>query len=211
MPNVFQGFPTVPRLPWDDLYLINSFESKDSLVVTNTTPNSVYFESGQLVARVNADPPAYTQLLWQKYLTIPLPSWDKDRLFRTQVELISLTDNKCTILLGMLRPSTGYGIGFEVDTGVLKAYCGGEGGITRATIETLGTGAYDKYRRLEAKFSPGAYVQYLVDGLLKATITTTLPAADTDPEYPCAIRIDQGATAYTRLLYTSYWMYWQEA
>jgi len=211
MPNAFQGFPTIPRLPWDDLYLINSWESKDSLVTAASIPANIFFDDGSLVLRLNQSPPEYTQVLWKKYLTIPLPSWNKERLFRTQVEAISLTDEKCKMLLGMLRPASGYGIGFEIDNGVLKAYCGGEGGITRATLQNWGAGSYDKYRRLEARFTPGASVQYYVDGILAATITTTLPAGDKDPEYPGAIRLDQGTTGYTRLLYTAYWMYWQES
>jgi hypothetical protein len=41
MPNSFQGFPTVPRLPWDDLYIVTTFESFDSMLIASSPANHV--------------------------------------------------------------------------------------------------------------------------------------------------------------------------
>jgi len=211
MPNSFQGFPTVPRLPWDDLYILTTFESLDNFVVDESMKGFVYFYGGDLFLRPSRNPTDYCGFQWRKTLTIPPTSWAKDRLFRTKANFQKEGTTSGIHRLWTGDPFNSQGFGFQLENNLLKGVTHGVGGETKLTLEDLGSAWSSIFRRLEAKYNAGASVEFIVDGISKGTITTTLPnpATTTDAEYiftPWVVQV--GAWDLLKL---SYFMFWQEA
>jgi len=212
MPNTFQGFPTVPRLPWDDLYLITTFESFDSMLIASNPAGNVVFSSGSLMLRTDSAPGAYAKARLYKAFTAPPASWTKKRLFRCNCELFASTKPDGLFEIGLSGYSySGIVLGFRQLDGKLLAVCGGPPTEVTVQLEDWGSAGFDKFKLLECRFNPGAYAQFYVDGVLATTITTSLPVAATQSDVFAFLRLVQGALGPNNLLYTSYWMFWQEA
>jgi len=211
MPNTFLGFPVVPRLPWDDLYITTVIESVDSWLVVSSPATHVSFDTGRLMLKTDGNPGDYAQARLYKPDVQPPPSWNKERLFRTRCELFALNKSDGLFQIGLAGYATGMMLGFKVQGGKLYAVTSGVGGPTVQELEDFGANGFDVTRSLECRFSPGAAATFYVDSILKATITATLPAGDEDADVFAYLRVDQGPLGPNNLLYTGYWMFWQEA
>jgi hypothetical protein len=211
VPNSFQGFPTVPRLPWDDLYLITTFESFDSMLIASNPAGHVTFQLGSLRLQTHHAPADYAKARLYKAYTSPAPSFGKKRLFRCNCNLFASTKPDGTFEVGLSGYTLGLVLGFRQLNGKLLAVCAGPGPEVTVELEDWGAAGFDKYKLFEVRFNPGAYAQYYVDGILAATITTSLPTAGTDADVFAFLNLVQGALGPNNLLDTSYWMFWQEA
>lgn len=212
MPNTFQGFPTVPRLPWDDLYLITTFESFDSMLIASNPAGHVTFTLGSLQLSTHHAPADYAKARLYKPYTSPAPSFAKKRLFRCSCNFVAYTKPDGLFEVGI----SGYNyssvvLGFRQLNGKLQAVAYGSGAGTYVDLEDWGAAGFDKYKTLECRFNPGAYAQYYVDGILVATITTSLPTASIEADVFAFLNLVQGALGPYNYLSTSYWMFWQEA
>ena len=211
MPNSFQGFPTIPRLPWDDLYLIQTFETLDNVSVDESTEGFVSLSNGVLQIRVNSAPAQYGIIQWYKPLTIPAAHWSKQRLFRTSANFVQTGAHAGVYWLASGDPLGSHAFGFKLDDNLLQGFTLGVGGTTLVTLEDFGAAWSAKTRLLEAKYAPGSNVQFFVNGVLKGTITATLPnpAIATDAEYVFTAYVIQLGTVDQLKL--GYAMIWQEA
>jgi hypothetical protein len=164
------------------------------------------------MCKTDGDPGDYAKARLCKTLTIPAPSFGKKRLFRCNCELFATDKPDGLFEIGISGYSAPVPIlGFRQLNGKFYAVCNGKGPEVTVELEDWGTGGFDKFKRLECRFNPGAYAQYYVDGILAATITTSLPTAATEADVFAFLNLVQGALGPNNLLYTSYWMFWQEA
>lgn len=211
MPNSFQGFPTVPRLPWDDLYLITTFESFDSMLIASNPAGHVTFQLGSLQLQTNGAPADYAKARLYKSYTNPAPSFGKKRLFRCNCELFASTKPDGLFEIGLAGYTTGLTLGFRQLNGKLLAVCAGPGPEVTVELEDWGAAGFDQYKLFEVRFNPGAYAQFYVDGILATTILTSLPTVLSEADVFAYLNLIQGALGPNNILSTSYWMFWQEA
>lgn len=212
MPNSFQGFPTVPRLPWDDLYLITVFESFDSMMILSNPAGHVTFSYGSLQLQTHHNPDDYAKARLLKSYTSPVASFAKKRLFRCNCEFFASTKPDGLFEIGLSGNNySSIVLGFRQLNGKLQAVAQGPPAPTYVDLEDWGVAGFNKRKQLECRFNPGAYAQFYVDGILATTITTSLPTASEEADVFAFLRLVQGALGPNNLLSTSYWMFWQEA
>ena len=211
MPNSFQGFPTVPRLPWDDLYLITTFESFDSMLIASNPAGHVTFALGSLRLQTHHAPADYAKARLYKSYTNPAPSFRKKRLFRCNCECFASTKPDGKFEIGLAGYSTGLILGFRQIDGKFLGVCPGPTGQQTVELEDWGAAGFDKYKLLECRYNPGAYAQFYVDGILVATLIPPMPTDDENADVFAFLNLVQGAAGPNNTLDTSYWMFWQEA
>ncbi len=103
-------------------------------------------------------------------------SWNKKRHIRYDINAISPTNNVVLNYYTSGSKLTDWHVGFEISGGKLKASAGDGVAQTTVDIESLAAGGFNKTWRLEIIFTPAVKAEYYVNRILKATITTNLPA-----------------------------------
>lgn len=166
-------------LPLDDLYFHTFFENIDGYTQSNYGGGGVTLSTENIsvaCAGGNGDRGQIYKAVAKKY--VPL-TWAKDREFRVQAGFYAATNSTQKLQIGTGHLWTGYGFGFKIQDGLLKAYSKGSGGTYEETIEDLGASGYDIGRKLRARLTAGTKVEFWVDGVLVKTDTTCYPTGTT--------------------------------
>ena len=210
MPNTFQGFPTVPRLPWDDLYFSSWFESLDGFSAEITGTGTKFLDSSQLTLStgLNAGSTAFCQKV--PALVFPILTWAKNREFRTTVTFKAEKDINCEFYVGTGLLYDGRHLFFIVLNGILYAQTSDGTEKTRVQLEEFVANPFEVTRRLKIIFTAGSSAQFYVDDVLKATITTTLPATAADSENVVIYWVNNTAANKDVVLKVSLFSVWQE-
>lgn len=210
MPNTFQGFPTVPRLPWDDLYINTYFESIDGYYKVPAGSGAANIAAGYLALSTGLTASSSYRL--EKRLTIPIPlmTWSKRREMRTAAQFYAATSSEGTFWIVTGGYGTGFGFGFKMQDGKLYAHTGDGSDETNELIHDYGASGFFILKRLKCIFTPGSSVQFYVDDVLVATITTTLPTTTDSADFVLTFYIDNGTTILNRVLTVSVYSIWQE-
>lgn len=210
MPNTFQGFPTVPRLPWDDFYFNTWFEAVDGYEVIAYYGGGAVIDSAGL--HVTGSGSTGQSVTIRKEITYSTPalSWDKKRELKTTLRFRFNQGEEGYCLVGLGGIESQYFVGWVVEAGVLYGVVTGDLGPTRAQLEVLGVDWFDETRRLKIVYNPPSYVQFYVNDVLVATITTGLPTGDSEAGKILHFRIVPGTPAWNIELFCSLWSVWQE-
>ncbi len=210
MPNTFQGFPTVPRLPWDDLYINTIFESLDGFPYVFSGSGVPSISGGALKLTTGITISSFVSLYKQVSYAFPRLTWAKRREFRTTVNLISNTNSSSLFWIITGDQNIKNGFGFKFENGKLYAHTGNGTAETNTLIQDFGAGAIDITFRFACIFTPGVSVLFYVDDVLSAIVTTTLPSGTLYSEFIFDLLADNVGLALERILYCSLFSIWQE-
>ena len=169
-------------LPFDDLHFHTFFENIDGYTSNNYGGGGVTLSAEMIsvaCAGGNNDRGQISKKLSLKY--VPL-TWAKDREFRVQAGFYADTNSTQRLQIGTGHIWTGYGFGFKIQDGLLKAYSKGAGGTYEETIEDLGASGYYIDRKLRVKLTAGEKVEFWVDDVLVKTDTTCYPTGTTQAD-----------------------------
>jgi len=189
--NFFLGFP-VPKAKIADMvagvdlyagkgvYWHTFFESLDGLYCASSPAGGVTISSTNLTVATAGGGTDWASIYkdpaeWQAAL-----SWTYGLKFKAHVTLSSFPASGGLIHLCAGSPGTGRHVGFKVVNGKLYGSVGnGSAETLTAAIEDWGASGYYQTRALEAIYD-GSKADFYVNGILKGTINTGLPAGTTD-------------------------------
>lgn len=210
MPNTFQGFPTVPRLPWDDFYFNTWFESVDGFTLGTEGTGSHFLDSNQLTLKTGLNAGSYSFCHKVPTLTYPQLTWDKSREFRTTVTFKADKDINCEFYVGTGLLYDGRHLFFIVKDGKLYAQTCDGTNKTIVLLETFTEDPFEETRRLKIIFTHGSSAQFYVNDVLKATINTHLPSGIPDSEETAVFWVCNNLSSKDVILYVSLFSIWQE-
>jgi len=139
-----------------------------------------------------------------------LPGWDKKAKFKTIVTFMANGDSlpKMDVLWG--EPDTARHFGFIVRAGQLKASVGnGSVETLSAALEDWGAAGYYKTKILEADYKVTS-VDFYVDGVKVATISTNLPTGTTHARRSPRLYIRANGSTNYHGFNLSFWRQWKE-
>ena len=210
MPNTFQGFPTVPRLPWDDFYFNTWFESLDGIGKGFQGDSEACLNG--LAIRL------WSGIILDSYYNVwkwplapsPVLSWDKKREFRTSVRFASFVDECAVGWVTSGYCDIDHALGFKYLNGKLFAHTSNGSAETNVELVDFGAGPINVTCRLKLVYLPGLSCQFFVNDVLLATITTTLPAGLTYADLPFYLMSGCNKAGSGLDLYCSLISVWQE-
>lgn len=186
------------------------FESLEGYGLESSPAGGVITDKYSISVMTQGGGTDYARLFRRPAQFVTAPSWAKSAKFKTEVEIYVGTDSlpKVDILWG--RVDTGRHFGFVVRSGLLKAsVANGSAETLSATIEDWGSVGYDKYKKLEAHYKVSS-IDFYVDGVLKATLSTGLPTGTAQANELIYIGIRANGNTQSNTIYASYWKAWKE-
>lgn len=196
----------------NDFHWFTIFESLDGFGKTEIDGGTVTVNGNYVEASTGAT--EYAQAGLGKALNIMNTfSWDVNRRFRSRVVLTSITEVAAEWVMGGDDKFIGFLWQDNVDIiGVedtLFAITQNGGAPTKVALDVnMQAGSPDDY---EVVYTAGVDAKFYVNGVLKATITTTLPTGTiSDNKQPLHTWIQNYETVDKKMRF-SYWDFWQDA
>ena len=179
----------------ENLFFQTFHDSLDNITSSLTGTAALEFWQGDIYMYTGSTASSVASAMRRSTLAVPVPSWAKDRKFKTKVEIYSDTDNVGTVWIVSGDIGNARHVGFKVVNGVLYGTVANGSAESTVTIETLGAGWYDAIRILEVVFTSGVKAEFFVDGVSKGTITTNLPTGTTTADFLYKLYLTNGAGA----------------
>lgn len=163
-----------PRLPWNDLQYTELFTSVDGIEV-DESGGSVTLTSSKIEISAETTDGDEARIYKKPDLEFPSLTWAKRRTFKSKACFAFETSAGGTAYLGTGSFDDDSFFGFQVIDGKLECISKATGGETTVEIDDWSGGAFEEEVLLEAKFFPGARIEFYKNGTLATTITTNLP------------------------------------
>ena len=138
------------------------------------------------------------------------PTWTKKRLIRSRIDFSFKGGGTDDNYFGTgMYPPPGDGFGFRFKSDGIYAYTCFLGPMTEVRILELTPPDYQENHLLEALFYPLVRVEFKLDGVWVANITTNLPEGDDDSGIPLSFIVSQGG-ALTHVMRLSGGLFFQD-
>lgn len=226
MPNAFLGFPVsrakvalialsyagIQSVYDDPGYLLSEwFTSLDGIYRASSPADGVTLTETQLSLSTQGGGTDFASVSKTPANFLTPWSWAKRAKFKTEALLAANTDSLPKIDLLWGDHDTGRHFGFTVRAGLLK------GSVANGTTETLtatladwGAAGYYELHRLEAIYNITS-VDFYLDGVKVATISTGLPTGDTAANRFLRLYVRANASTNYHGMTLSFWKAWKEA
>ena len=123
------------------------------------------------------------------------PTWIKKRLIRTQIEFSFQSGGTEDNYFGTgFFPPYGWGFGIRFKANGIYGYAMNDGPTTETLLLPLTAPYLSETHKFEALLYPLVRVEFKIDDVWKANITTNVPAGDDDSGVPLYYRVSQGGT-----------------
>lgn len=210
MPNSFQGFPTIPKIPWDDIYFNLLFESSDGyeLVFSGSAYGGV--SGWGLLLATGWTAGSKAECYKVIYPVYPSMTWNKDRIFDLHTYARSNGDNIGLYWMISGAVDNGEHIGFKIDGGKLYGTVADGAAESVVELEDLGAGAWYWTKTLRARLRANAQVEFYIDGVLKAVLTTNIPSGTANAEQIIYMSVENLTSANDKRIAPTNWVFFQE-
>lgn len=169
------------------------FDSIDGWTIDKPVAGVVNMGGGQVNIQGGIDVGDYAEL--QKFMSFGhwSPSFNKKRLLRSMIEFaFKAGGDEDNYFWTGDKPDWGQGFGFIFKSDRIQAYARNETEITYVNLITGLSPPWTEAYLLDALFRPGVRIEFRVDGIWKANISTTLPLGDDTSAMPLAFRVGKG-------------------
>jgi hypothetical protein len=184
MPNLLfhLQFPA-PALP-AQIVVDSHFESIDGWDVSVGSPGSVVLDADKVWLSTGGGAGAWAGIVERMaYPRAPL-TWSKPRQFKLKARLDVFSDTGSMIYICTGNRGTNRrAFGFRFFNTVIRGFSKNGGAESYVSLVTGITAPYTRDEVYEAVFTPGSKIDFFIDGVLKGTLTTSLPTGTEDAEY----------------------------
>jgi len=191
-----------------DFHWFTFFESLDGFHKAVYGDGTVTLNTSYLEIASGAADPGWAMIV-EDVGIYDLFSWDKKRRIRTRVLFSSITQHVVSIANGLAENLPAQKcVRFLITNGAVHGYVSDGSAATDLDLSfnLVAATAYN----LEIRFFPAEKVEFYIDGVLKGTITTNIPAGTSDAGIMMYIRIGNWYGAGSKYIRLSYFDVWQE-